>query len=76
MREESMGAIERIEKPEISEEKREDNHLRRRIFFEYVGGEMRRQLRSFNELIVERQESDTEYKVYLQCTLYPLTIFL
>jgi len=67
LKEKSEGMVERVEKLEVSKEKRENDYLRRKIFFEYIGGEMKRQLRSFNELIMERRESDIEYKVYLLC---------
>ncbi|MBS7635574.1 FtsX-like permease family protein [Candidatus Bathyarchaeota archaeon] len=67
LKEKREGLVERVEKLEVSKEKRENDYLRRKIIFEYIGGEMKRQLRSFNELVMERRESDIEYKIYLLC---------
>jgi len=59
------GLVERIENIEVSMEEKENNYVRRKISFEYIGGEMKRQLRTFNKLIIERRASDTYYRVYL-----------
>lgn len=67
LKEKREGLVERVERLEVLKEKRENDYLRRKIIFEYIGGEMKRQLRSFNELVMERRESDMEYKIYLLC---------
>jgi len=59
------GLVERIENIKVSMEEKENNYVRRKISFEYIGGEMKRQLRTFNKLIIGRRASDTYYRVYL-----------
>lgn len=65
LKELTSSLIERIEKIEFSKEEEQGEYLRRKISFEYVGGETKRQLRSFNEIIIERKTSEDFYRVYL-----------
>jgi len=56
--------IERVEKVRVFEEKT-DGGLVKRIAFDYVAGEMKRPLRTNNELVIERPETEKHYTARL-----------